>query len=210
MRGAKTPSLQRARLLLSEAEALNPGPWVAHSRVTAEAAQSLAVHLPGLDPEVAHILGLLHDIGRRAGVTGMRHVIDGYNFLHEQGFELAARICITHSFPLQDVREGFGEWDCSAEELAFVERFLAHVEHSGYDRLIQLCDACSLPSGCCLIEKRLVDVALRYGPNAYTVPKWRAILALQRDFEQLMGRSIYAVLPGVVENTFGPGFDGRR
>jgi len=205
MRDAGMPSLQQAHLLLSEAEALNSGPWVAHSRVTAEAARALAAHLSGLEPEVAYILGLLHDIGRRAGVTGMRHVLDGYRFLRELGFELAARICITHSFPLQDVREGFGEWDCSPEELAFVESLLAQIEYDGYDRLIQLCDACSLPSGCCLIEKRLVDVALRYGPNAYTVPKWRAILALQRDFERAMGRSIYAVLPGVVENTFGPG-----
>jgi hypothetical protein len=36
-----------------------------------------------------------------------------------------------------------------------------------------------------------------------TVEKWRAFLGLQTYFEGAIGRSIYSVLPGVVENTFG-------
>ena len=32
-------------------------------------------------------MGLLHDIGRREGVTGMRHTLDGYRYLLEQGFD---------------------------------------------------------------------------------------------------------------------------
>ena len=49
-----------------------------------------------------------------------------------------------------------------------------------------------------MIEKRLVDVALRRGINDMTVEKWRAFLELQRYFEKAIGRSIYSVLPGVV------------
>ncbi len=66
-----------------------------------------------------------------------------------------------------------------------------------------MCDALALPSGFCLMEKRLIDVALRYGTNQYSVPRWKAYLRLQAEFEQAIGISVYKMLPGVVENTFG-------
>ena len=69
----RIPDRYQAELWLQEAGELNPGPWVAHSRYVAEAARNIAARLPTLDVEAAYVLGLLHDIGRRAGVTGMRH-----------------------------------------------------------------------------------------------------------------------------------------
>jgi hypothetical protein len=53
-----------------------------------------------------------------------------------------------------------------------------------------------------LIEKRLVDVALRHGVHEYTVPKWKAFMELKDYFEKKMGKSIYSILPGVIDNTF--------
>ncbi len=84
--------------------------------------------------------------------------------------------------------------------------YLAAIEYAAYDRLIQLCDALALPNGFCLVEKRFVDVVLRYGPNAYVVPKWQATLAIKDEFESAIGSSIYNLLPGVVATTFGPLF----
>ena len=81
----RIPDRHQAELWLQEAGVLNPGPWVAHSRHVAEAARNIAARLPSLDSEAAYVLGLLHDIGRRAGVTGMRHVLDGYTFLAAAG-----------------------------------------------------------------------------------------------------------------------------
>jgi hypothetical protein len=52
-------------------------------------------------------------------------------------------------------------------------------------------------------KKRLVDVALRHGFNAFTLSKWRAILSIEHEFSAALGNSIYAVLAGMVENTFG-------
>ncbi len=49
--------------------------------------------------------------------------------------------------------------------------FLAKTEYDDYDRLLQLSDALALPDGLCLIEKRLVDGALRHGVNAFKLPK---------------------------------------
>ena len=54
-----------------------------------------------------------------------------------------------------------------------------------------------------LIEKRLVDVALRHGFNAHTLSKWQAIFSIEQEFSAALGASIYTTLPGVVENTFG-------
>ncbi len=199
----KIPTLADAERLLDEAEARNPGPWVAHSRYVALAAKNIAARHPELDADTAYILGLLHDIGRQEGVTANRHILDGYTFFNDLGYPDAARICLTHSFPLQNVHAASGHWDCSAEELEFVERTLMGLSYTPYDRLIQLCDALALPEGICLLEKCCMDVALRYGVNDLTVAKWQATFAAQKEMEAAIGGSIYRVLPGVVETTFG-------
>ena len=197
------PDVAEAERLLDEAEAKNPGGWADHARYVALAARNIAEVHPDLDADAAYSLGLLHDIGRREGVTDLRHILDGYTFLERLGYSDAARICLTHSYPLQDIEAGSGNWDGSSEELAFVETYLNGVEYDDYDRLLQLCDALAWPSGFVMIEKRLVDVALRRGINPMTVEKWRAFLELQNYFEKAIDCSIYNVLPGVVENTFG-------
>lgn len=197
------PTLEQAQAMLDDAAQRNPGPWIDHSVYVAQAAQYLAEKIAGLDPQNAYILGLLHDIGRREGVTAMRHVLDGYYFLNQAGFDDAARICMTHSFPIKDIGMSIGHWDCSPEEYRFAQSYLEQLEYNDYDRLFQLCDALALPSGFCLIEKRLIDVALRYGVGDTTVARWQAVLGLQNDFEAMIGGSIYRLLPGVVETTFG-------
>jgi len=197
------PARQQAENYLNEASRLNPGPWVDHSIQVAEAAQRIAVVHPELDPENAYILGLLHDIGRREGIYGMRHVVDGYNFLMAEGHPDAARICLTHSYPIPDVESGSSKWDGTAKEKQVVSDFLSKIEYTPYDRLIQLCDAICLPSGPVLMEKRLLDVTLRYGPNAFTTRKWQAFFDIQKEFENAIAGSIYSLLPKVVENTFG-------
>jgi hypothetical protein len=197
------PDLAEAEQLLNEAEAKNPGSWADHARYVALAAKNIAEVHPRLDAEAAYILGLLHDIGRQEGVTDLRHILDGYTFLKHLGYSDAARICLTHSFPLQSIEAATGNWDGSSEELAFVGAYLGGLEYDDYDRLLQLCDALAWPSGFVLIEKRLVDVALRRGINHTTAEKWQAFLGLQAYFEKAIGRSVYSVLPGVVENTFG-------
>jgi hypothetical protein len=199
----KIPSRQQATKYLAEAEQHNPGPWVAHSQQVAEAAQRIASAHQELDPEEAYILGLLHDIGRREGVSDMRHALDGYNYLFAKGYPDAARICLTHSYPLPDVGARSGQWDGTAVEEAFVADFLSKVEYTPYDRLIQLCDALCLPSGPVLMEKRLLDVTLRHGFNDFTTRKWRAFFDILQAFENAIGQSVYSLLPGVIENTFG-------
>ena len=113
---------------------------------------------------------------------------------------------MTHSFPTADNRSletAIGTWDCSKKELAFIEDYLLNVTYTDYDRLLQLCDGLALASGCCTLEKRFVDVTLRYGFNDFTLSRWRAYLGLQSYFEDRMNRPLYSVLPGIVDGAFG-------
>jgi hypothetical protein len=196
------PTLKESKILLDEAGKLNPGPWVKHSINVGNAAQIIAENSPGLCGEVALILGMLHDIGRRAGITGLRHILDGYRFAKEKGFYNVAKVCITHSFDCKDIRSAIGTWDCTKKEYDFIKQYLENIEYDDYDKLIQLCDSLALPNGFCLIEKRMVDVALRHGINEYTTLKWKATFEIKDYFENKTGKSIYSILPGVVENTF--------
>jgi hypothetical protein len=202
----KIPTLDEAEGFLAEAETMNPGPWAQHSRNVALAARLVAECHPRLDPQDAYILGLLHDIGRRAGAYHIRHLFDGYHFLQELGYEDAAWICLTHSFPIADINVYNGNRDCSADEVDFLVDFLAKIEFNAYDRLITICDGIAPPEGFCLLEKRMVDVALRYGINQHTLLGWRARFQIQAELEDTVGCSIYRLLPGVVHGTFGDGF----
>lgn len=194
-------TIQQANEQLQTAYQKNPGPWVEHSRSVAENARRIAEHTDCIDPDTAYTMGLLHDIGRAAGVSGIRHIFDGYDRMNELCQPTIARICLTHSFPLKNIRAFQGSFDCSKQQLAFLQRFLDSCSYDNYDRLIQLCDALSLPSGACILEKRLVDVALRHGVNDLSLEKWSAFLQLKQHFDRLCRCNLYTLLPNVLENS---------
>ncbi len=119
-----------------------------------------------------------------------------------KGWEDVAKICITHSFMIQDTKTSIGKWDISKEEFCFIRDFIASTVYDDYDRLIQLCDNLAMANGFCLLEKRFVDTACRYGVNEFTVPRWNAVIKIKEYFEELIGTSVYQILPGIKENTF--------
>ena len=91
--------------------------------------------------------------------------------------------------------------DVSEEDYRFIEEFLQNVRYDDYDRLVQLCDALAFPTGFCILEKRFVDVALRYGIYSATLERWKKVLEIKEMFEKKTGCSIYDLLPGVAENS---------
>ena len=190
-----------AKNALLQAERLNPGPWVSHSRYVAQACQNIASRCPTLDADAAYIYGLLHDIGRYAGVTSERHLIDGYRYCMERGWKKAAQICISHAFMVKDITTSIGVFDMPPEDKEFMAEFVKNAVYDDYDYLVQLCDALALPTGFCLLEKRFVDVAIRYGTHPATVERWKAVLRIRDGFEAVIGSSIYDWLPGAVENS---------
>lgn len=193
---------QNVELALKEASDSNPGAWVDHSRYVAGACRNIALHCKNLSAEQAYLFGMLHDIGRYAGVSSERHLIEGYRYCMKRGWEKAAQICISHAFMIQDIDTSIGEFDVSDEDYLFMKAFVANAVYDDYDRLVQLCDALAVPTGFCLLEKRFVDVTIRYGVHPATIDRWKKILEIKGLFEEQIGCSIYTLLPGVVENSF--------
>ena len=186
---------------LKIAAQLTPGPWEQHSISVAKNARLIAEKVEGMDCDKAYVMGLMHDIGRRAGIKGILHIFDGYDYMMSMKQEEIARICLTHSFPIKDVNTFLGKYDCSSDQKEFLAAFLKNSEYDNYDILIQLCDAISLPNGACIMEKRLVDVALRHGLPDFTLDKWKAFMNTKKHFDELCGCNIYTLLPNVLDNS---------
>ena len=121
--------------------------------IFAKAAKSIAQECSDLDGDVVYISGFLHDIRRIEGRMQMRHSMCGYSFLSQRGYDDAARIALTHSFVIPDIRVYAGQPDCTDNELALIKNYLDNVIYNNYDKLIQLCDAIALPEGVCLMRK---------------------------------------------------------
>jgi hypothetical protein len=134
----------------------------------------------------------LHDIGRYEGVTGLRHVLAGYNLMNEKGYNNNARICLTHSFPNKDINSFLGEIDCSEEEINKIKMTINNYEYNDYDKLIQLCDSICMAEGVCLLEVRLIDVVRRYNMyNQSILNKWNAFFEIKKHFDDKCKVNIY-------------------
>lgn len=180
---------------------LNPGIWIQHCQSVANNARLIADKTGIMDADAAYVMGLMHDIGRRNGIKGILHIFDGYDYMKSIGQEEIGRICLTHSFPMKDADTFFGKYDCSEEQKQFLQDYLDKTEYNHYDILIQLCDAISLPNGACIMEKRLIDVAMRHGLPDFTIEKWKAFMNTKKHFDELCKCNIYAILPNVLENS---------
>lgn len=182
------PSKDEAMKLINEAYDMNPGPWREHSIVVAECAYRIAKECLDINEDQAYILGLLHDIGRRFGVTGLAHVIDGYDYLIGLGYDEVARICITHSFAIKDINTSIGKNDVSDVDRQRIIDLLNSYQYDNYDWLIQVCDSISMPYGPVDMERRMSDVKERYGH--YPESKWNKHLELKGYFEEKMGKRL--------------------
>ena len=190
MRNKMLPSKEEATRLIKWAYDCNPGAWASHSKTAARAAEAIADKC-GLDRDRAFVSGLLHDIGRYEGVTELRHTYAGYELLSRKGYSSIASICLSHSFPSQNVDEYFGKNDCTFIESELIKSFLTDTIYDDYDKLIQLCDAISAAAGVCLIEVRIIDVIRRYGFSKFTLGKIEAIFDIKEHFDEICGMNIY-------------------
>jgi len=186
-------TVAQAEAELAASALLNPGPWVAHSRNVGLAARRVAEATRNHDPDRAYVYGLLHDIGRRDGFSYLRHVIDGYRHLHDRD-PSAARICLTHSFPLANLATYQGKIDVNDEDRQFLEGFLGEVRYDFFDEIVQLGDSMATDKGFVRMEVRWVDVSLRYGINTLTVDKWRMMFALRDTLNRRYGIDIEGLL----------------
>ena len=177
------PTRKQAEEELKLAGQLNQGLWEEHARNVGRAAEEIAKHCKGLDSDKAYVLGCLHDIGRRVGIVGVKHIITGYDYAMEKGWDEVARVCLTHSYSVQDIKAEIGKFDITEEEYNRIDRFLKSVKYDEYDKLIILCDSLATAQGFCLLEKRFVDTTRRYGVFPFTIDRWNATIEIKEYFE---------------------------
>ena len=182
------PFRDEAERLLLEAESLNPGLWVAHSRNVAKCAEVIAAH-SGLNPDKAYVLGLLHDVGRRAGIGQLKHVYYGWKNMKDLGYPAVAKVCLTHSYNTHRFEDDMAKIDVEPEKVEEVKAALTKYEYDDYDGLIQLCDSIATAEGVVDVTERMTDVKTRYG--SYPQPKWDRNIELLEFFQKKTGRDIY-------------------
>ena len=186
------PTIEEAEQILREAESCNPGPWGDHSRTAAYCARQIASQCPGMDPDKAYVLGLLHDIGRKFGISHLGHVYDGWKYMLSLGWEDAARICLTHSFTIPSLNCYIGKLDISIEKQQELTETLIQKPYDEYDLLIQLCDCLAGAGAVVDMESRMQDVKARYG--SYPQEKWDRNMELKAIFEKRIGCGLYDIL----------------
>ena len=103
---------------------------------------------------------------------------------------------------IQDIHTSIGTFDVSEDDFCFMKKFIQNAVYDDYDRLVQLCDSLALPDGFCILEKRFVDVTIRYGVHPCTVDRWKKVLEIKADFDRKTGGYVYDLLPGIAENSF--------
>lgn len=196
------PSLELANVELNKAAILNPGLWVQHSMNVAEGARLIASRCDGLDEKMAYVFGLLHDIGRKVGFVAKRHIWEGYQYMTAMGWFEVARICLTHSFPIKNIDMDLSKDDLLKDERDYIRWYLSKIEYDDYDKLIILCDSLADAKGFCLLEKRFIDTARRYGIYPYSLDRWNKTFEYKEYFEDMMEMNVYDILPNVKITTF--------
>lgn len=186
----------KAKEMLQCVGCLCHGRWIKHSLYVGQAAGMLASKMNGLISVDAVIaMGYVHDIGRMFGNMKINHALQGYYFLKGQGYDAAAKVCLTHSFPVKDVDTVTGVWDCSEKDYAFLKEYISSCEYDYYDKVIQLCDNIATADGIVPIEVRMVDIVMRYGfDNQNTINRWKKCFDLKKEIEEIMGECMENVL----------------
>lgn len=168
-----------------------------HATLVAFCAEIIASKLPDLDCRQAYILGLLHDYGKFIIIEENGkdfHGISGYQALLKMGYDDAARICLTHSFPNKDFEAR--EYNSYPKaEVIKVKKLLKNIEYNDYDRLIQLADLFTTGIGIINIKERMLFIQNKYQISPLAIKKkYRVALKLKAYFDNKCDCDIYKLL----------------
>ena len=98
--------------------------------------------------------------------------MDGCDDAMAQGWDEAACVCLTHTFPVQDIETDMGRKDIMPEQQRFIDGYLKRLTYDLYDKLIIVCDALTDAQSFCILEKRFVDTTRRFGAYPFTGARW--------------------------------------
>ena len=186
-------SIEKAYSFLEDAPRKNKELWIKHSVNVAIVAERLAEQLK-LDSKKAYVLGLVHDIGRRKKEhVGLRHIIEGYNFLEEQGYKEESRVCLTHTFYSRNlVKPNLtkANTNLTRNEIEFISNYINKNGFNIYDKILQIADNMGSATGINTVERRRTESMLRYGITDVSEKNLREIFKVQNEIEEKLGFSI--------------------
>lgn len=179
-----------------------------HSAMVARAARTVAEQMTKngvttVDSELAYQAGLVHDIGKADPAwTGLNHIVLGYKALLELGWEDLAQIAMTHTYygyGKVDRQEFWEEFDDPAE-LKLTQDYMATVELTDLDLLLQLVDNMAHVVGIMSISDRFCDILIRHGiRNAGEHLK--ELYRLKLYFDEKCGMNIYLLFKDEIIRT---------
>ena len=189
-------TVEKAREMLEEArKKASDDHWINHSICVGDSAGKIAEKL-NLDVDYAKILGYIHDIGRSVG-DGKDHVMQGYNYLKELGYDDEyANICLTHSYLNNDVY-------CTAggipRDIPFRTEFIKNHEYTIYEKIINLCDLMCTDI-IMTVDKRLIDLIIRKGAHENTQYHIKETYKLKQYIDEQLGFNVYDLFPSITDN----------
>lgn len=189
-------TVEKAREMLEEArKKASDDHWINHSICVGDSAGKIAEKL-NLDVDYAKILGYIHDIGRSVG-DGKDHVMQGYNYLKELGYDDEyANICLTHSYLNNDVY-------CTAggipRDIPFRTEFIKNHEYTIYEKIINLCDLMCTDINM-TVDKRLIDIMTRRGAYENTQYHIKETYKLKQYIDEQLGFNVYDLFPSIKDN----------
>lgn len=189
-------TVEKAREMLEEArKKASDDHWINHSICVGDSAGKIAEKL-NLDVDYAKILGYIHDIGRSVG-DGKDHVMQGYNYLKELGYDDEyANICLTHSYLNNDVY-------CTAggipRDIPFRTEFIKNHEYTIYEKIINLCDLMCTDI-IMTVDKRLIGLIIRKGAHENTQYHIKETYKLKQYIDEQLGFNVYDLFPSIKDN----------
>lgn len=189
-------TLEKAREMLEEARKKSTDDrWINHSICVGNTAGKIAEKL-NLDINYAKTLGYIHDIGRAIG-KGKDHVMNGYNYIKELGYDDEyANICLTHSYLNNDVYCTAGGFP---KDIPFRTKFIKNHEYTIYEKIINLCDLMCTDT-IMTVDKRLIDLIIRKGVHENTQYHIKETYKLKQYIDEQLGFNVYDLFRSIKDN----------
>ena len=198
----KLTSKEAKKLLEIERKSTPDDRWINHCLCVGDSAGIIAKALKekGYDVDVDKTitLGYLHDIGKYNGKS-RGHAMRGYEYLKSKGYdEEYANVCLTHSYLNNDLICVAGGVP-NPNDKPFLSNFIKNHTYSMEEKIINLCDL-MCTDRIYTLDKRMMDLLLRYGVYKNTHYHIKEAYKLKEYFDKLLGYNLYDLFPEIKEN----------
>lgn len=171
-----------------------------HIKGAAQVAETIAVHVGGINPKQVYVSALLHDIAKidesPESRLGRFHGILGYEMLLDKD-PTVARACLLHEIPWNRMTKSVEKKFLGNQtDVDFVADYLANTSVTDEDLLIQLSDAMANKNGIITLEQRQEEYEARLNiklPSELMVP----YLELKQYFDDKIGGNVYELFPEI-------------